>query len=68
MEHLKEEVITLTTIRVQEKIIKASDFMVSAGALSTEYLRATQARERARKERNNSPNKVVQKYREIYSH
>ena len=68
MERLKREVITLTTIRVQEKVVKASDFMVSAGALSTEYLHVTQARERARKERNDSPNRVVQKYGEIYGH
>ena len=56
------------TIRVQEKVIKASDFIVLVGVLSTKYLRTIQAHKRARKERNNSPNRVVQKYREIYSH
>ena len=68
MERLKGEVITLMTIRVQEKVIKASDFIVLAGALSTEYLHAMQVYKRARKERNDSLNRVVQKYRKIYSH
>ena len=31
-------------------------------------LRATQSREKARRERNNIPNHVVQKYGEIYGH
>ena len=42
--------------------------MVSTGQLSTEYLLATQAREQARKERNEQQNKIVQKYGEIYGH
>jgi hypothetical protein len=40
--------------------------MVIAGQLSTEYLRATQAQEKAQKERNNNK-RVVQKYGELYS-
>jgi hypothetical protein len=39
--------------------------MVAAGQLSTEYLRATQAREKARKEKNNN-RRIVQKYGELY--
>ena len=67
-ERLKAGDITPTVIRVQEKVIKAGDRMVIAGQLSTEYLRATQQREKARKERNNDNNKIVQKYGEIYSY
>ena len=62
---LKEGKITPTVLRVQDKVVKASDRMVTAGQLSTEYLRVTQAREKARKERNND-GRVVQKYGEIY--
>ena len=40
--------------------------MILAGQLSTELLAATKAKEKERKERNKAPNKVVQKYREIY--
>jgi DDE superfamily endonuclease len=65
-ERLKEGNITPTVLRVQDKVVKAADRMVSAGQLLTEYLRATQAREQARKERNDQPNKIVQKYGEIY--
>ena len=68
IERLKGGVITPTVIRVQEKVAKASDIMVLAGQLSTEYLRATQAREKARKKRNNISNKVIQKFGEIYGY
>jgi len=47
------------------EVVKASDRMVSAGQLSTEFLRATQAREKARTERNDD-GRIVQKYGEIY--
>ena len=67
-ERLKAGDITPTAIRVQEKVVKAGDRMVIAGQLSTEYLRATQQREKARKERNNDNNKIVQKYGEIYGY
>ena len=40
--------------------------MVSAGQLLTEFLRTTQAREKARTERNDD-GRIVQKYSEIYS-
>jgi hypothetical protein len=39
--------------------------MVTTGQLLTEYLRVTQAWEKARKERNNN-RRVVQKYGELY--
>jgi hypothetical protein len=42
--------------------------MILAGQLAKEHLAATKAREKARKERNNAPNKVVQKYGEIYGY
>jgi len=64
-ERLKEGKITPTVLRVQDKVVKASDRMVSAGQLSTEFLRATQAREKARTERNDD-GRIVQKYGEIY--
>jgi hypothetical protein len=67
-EWLKKGDITPTVLRVQDKVVKASDRMVSTGQLSTEYLLATQAREQARKERNEQQNKIVQKYGEIYGH
>jgi hypothetical protein len=62
---LKEGKITPTVLRVQDKVVKASDQMVTAGQLSTEYLRATQAREKTQKERNDD-RRVVQKYGELY--
>lgn len=65
---LQEGLITPTVLRVQEKVSKSADRMVLAGQLSTEYLRAMQSREKARKDRNQAPNKVVQKYGEIYGH
>ena len=58
--------ITPTVIRVQEKVEKVADRIILAGQLSTELLAATKAKEKERKERNEAPNKVVQKYREIY--
>jgi hypothetical protein len=67
-ERLKAGNITLTVIRVQEKVSKSADRMVLAGQLSTELLTATKQSEKARKERNDTPNRVVQKYREIYSY
>ena len=42
--------------------------MVLAGTLSTEQLRATVARQKARDQRNKGLNKIIQKYSEIYSH
>ena len=39
-----------------------------AGQLSTEFLRIIQAQEKARIERNNQLNRVVQKYSKIYSY
>jgi hypothetical protein len=63
---LKAEDVTPTLIRVQEKVSKSADQMVLSGQLSKEHLIAIQAREKARKERNGEPNKVVQKYGEIY--
>ena len=65
---LKAGNITPLVVRVQEKVGKASDRMVLAGQLSTEYLQATQAREKACKERNDKGGCIVQKYREIYGH
>ena len=67
-ERLKAGNITPTVIRVQEKVSKSADRMVLIGQLSTEHLRATQSREKARKERNDAPNRVIQKYGEIYGH
>ena len=67
-ERLKAGNITPTVIRVQEKVSKSADRMVLAGQLSTEHLRATQSREKARRKRNDTPNRVVQKYGEIYGH
>jgi hypothetical protein len=63
---LKAGDVTPTLIRVQEKVSKSADQMVLSGQLSKEHLIAIQAREKARKERNGEPNKVVQKYGEIY--
>ena len=60
--------VTPTVIRVQEKVEKAADRMILTGQLAKEHLAATIAREKARKERNEAPNKVVQKYGEIYGH
>jgi hypothetical protein len=42
--------------------------MILVGQLAKEHLAATKAREKAWKERNKAPNKVVQKYGEIYGH
>ena len=42
--------------------------MVLVGQLSTGLLTATKQSEKALKERNDALNRVVQKYREIYSH
>jgi hypothetical protein len=67
-ERLRKGDITPTVLHVQDKIVKASDRIVSTGQLSTEYLLATQAREQAHKERNEQQNKIVQKYGEIYGH
>jgi len=67
-ERLRAGNITPTVIRVQEKVSKSADRMVLAGQLSTEHLRATQSREKARRKRNDTPNRVVQKYGEIYGH
>jgi len=58
--------ITPTVIRVQEKVEKAADKMILAGQLSTELLSVDNAKQKAREERNNAPNKIVQKYGEIY--
>jgi DNA-binding protein H-NS len=58
--------ITPTIIRVQEKVEKAADKMILAGQLSTELLTVNNAKQKEREERNNAPNKVVQKYGEIY--
>ena len=58
--------ITPTVIRVQEKVERAADKMILAGQLSTELLTVNNAKQKEREERNNAPNKVVQKYREIY--
>ena len=55
-------------IRVQEKVDKATDKMILVGQLSTELLSVNNARQKAREERNNVPNKIVQKYGEIYGH
>ena len=55
-------------VRVQEKIEKAADRMILTRQLAKEHLAATKAREKARKERNEAPNKVVQKYGEIYGY
>jgi hypothetical protein len=60
--------ITPTVVRVQKKVEKAADRIILAGQLAKEHLAATKAREKAQKERNKAPNKVVQKYREIYGH
>jgi 3-phosphoglycerate kinase len=60
--------ITPTAIRVLEKVEKAADQVILKGQLSTELLAANNAKEEERKARNNAPNKVVQKYREIYSY
>jgi DDE superfamily endonuclease len=60
--------ITPTAIRVFEKIDKATDLMLVKGQLSTELLAANNAKEKERRERNDAPNKVVQKYGEIYGH
>ena len=59
--------ITLTIIRVQEKVEKAADQMILKGQLSTELLVANNTKEEERRARNDAPNIVVQKYREIYS-
>jgi hypothetical protein len=67
-ERLKAGNITPTVIRVQEKVLKSADRMVLAGQLSTELLTATKRSETAQKERNDAPNRVVQKYGEIYGH
>ena len=42
--------------------------MILKGQLSTELLAANNAKEEERKARNNAPNKVVQKYGEIYGY
>jgi hypothetical protein len=60
--------ITPTVIRVQEKVEKAADRMILRGQLSTELLAANKAKEEERSQRNDAPNKIVQKYGEIYSH
>jgi hypothetical protein len=67
-ERLKAGNITPTVIRVQEKVLKSADRMVLVGQLSTELLTATKRSETAQKERNDAPNRVVQKYGEIYGH
>jgi hypothetical protein len=67
-ERLKAGNITPTVIRVQEKVTKSADRMILAGQLSTELLTATKRSEKDRKERNDPPNRVVQKYGEIYGH
>ena len=41
--------------------------MILKGQLSTKLLAANNTKEEERRARNNTPNKVVQKYREIYS-
>lgn len=58
--------ITPTVRRVQEKVVKATDIMVIAGQLSTEYLKAMRVKEQARASRNDSQGKIIQKYGEIY--
>src|SRR5436309_1065724 len=58
--------ITLTMIRVQEKVKKAADKIILRGQLSTELLTANNAKQNEREEQNNTLNKVVQKYREIH--
>ena len=60
--------ITPIVIRVQEKVEKAADRLILEGRLSTELLVANKAKEAERKARNDVPNKVVQKYGEIYGH
>ena len=55
-------------LRVQDKITKAADKIILTGQLSTELLSVNNARQKEREERNNAPNKVVQKYGEIYGH
>ena len=42
--------------------------MILAGQLSTELLTVNNAKQKEREDRNNAPNKVVQKYGEIYGH
>ena len=42
--------------------------MILTGQLSTELLTVNNAKQKEREERNNQPNKVVQKYREIYGY
>jgi hypothetical protein len=42
--------------------------MIVKGQLSTELLAANNAKEKERREQNRAPNKVVQKYREIYGY
>jgi len=59
-------VITPTVIWVQEKVEKAADLMIIKGQLSTELLMANNAKEANHTAWNNAPNKVVQKYGEIY--
>jgi hypothetical protein len=62
IERLKAGNITPTVIQVQEKVTKSADRMILAGQLSTELLTATKRSEKDRKERNDPPNRVVQKY------
>jgi hypothetical protein len=67
-ERLKAGTITPTVIRVQEKVSKSADQMILSGQLAKEHLMATKTKEKARKERNEAPNKIVQKYGEIYGY
>jgi hypothetical protein len=60
--------ITPTAIWVLKKVKKAADQIILKGQLSTELLAANNAKEKERKARNDTPNKVVQKYREIYGY
>jgi hypothetical protein len=68
MERLKVGNIMPTVIRVQEKVSKSADRMVHVGQLSTELLITIKRSEKARKERKDALNRVVQKYGEIYGH
>jgi DDE superfamily endonuclease len=59
---------TPIAIRVLEKVEKGSAQLILKGQLATELVQAQNSAAAKRKERTEGPNKVVQKYGEIYGH
>jgi hypothetical protein len=60
--------ITLSVLRVQDKVAQAAKQLILAGALTTNRIHDLSIAEAVCKERKEASSKVVQKYSEIYGH